>query len=117
MMSRNTRWLTVLQINDTHGYLEPHPELVWHGRSPFFPILGGYARIAGFFRAVRLERPGAVLALDNGDAFHGTYPAVSSKGEALVPLTGARDRRLRADLMHGAELRERQETSVGRTTP
>jgi 2',3'-cyclic-nucleotide 2'-phosphodiesterase (5'-nucleotidase family) len=23
--------ITLLQINDTHGYLEPHPELFWHG--------------------------------------------------------------------------------------
>ena len=21
--------LTIIQINDTHGYLAPHPELVW----------------------------------------------------------------------------------------
>ncbi|RKD61451.1 MULTISPECIES: bifunctional metallophosphatase/5'-nucleotidase [unclassified Rhizobium] len=89
MMSHRTRRLTILQINDTHGYLEPHPELVWHGRTPSFPTLGGYARIASLFKAVRLDRPNAVLVLDNGDTFHGTYPAVSSKGEALVPLANA----------------------------
>jgi len=76
--------LTILQINDTHGYLEPHPELVWEGGEPSFPVLGGYARIASLFEAVRHERPNSVLTLDNGDTFHGTFPAVYSKGEALV---------------------------------
>ncbi|PZR94691.1 MAG: bifunctional metallophosphatase/5'-nucleotidase [Stutzerimonas stutzeri] len=83
------RSLTLLQVNDTHGYLEPHPELIWHGANPHFPTLGGYARIAGYLNQVRSECPDAVIALDNGDTFHGTYAAVSSKGEALVPLTNA----------------------------
>ena len=29
-MIKNAR-LAILQINDTHGYLEPHPELFWRG--------------------------------------------------------------------------------------
>jgi len=88
-MADAPRRLTILQINDTHGYVEPHAELVWRGRTPEFRDLGGYARIAGYFEAVRHERPGAVVALDNGDTFHGTYHAVTSKGEALVPLVNA----------------------------
>lgn len=94
-MAGAPRRLTILQINDTHGYLEPHAELVWRGRTPEFRDLGGYSRIAGYFRAVRDERPGAVVAFDNGDTFHGTYHAVTSKGEALVPLVNA----LRLDAM------------------
>ena len=78
--------VTFLQINDTHGYIESHPELVWRGDEAIYPTLGGYARIASIFRDVRRERPGAVIALDNGDTLHGTYPAVHSRGEALVPL-------------------------------
>jgi len=87
--------LTILQINDIHGYLEPHPELIWKGRQPEFQVLGGLARIATLFRSVREEIGDAVLALDNGDTFHGTYAAVTSKGEALVPLTNT----LRLDAM------------------
>ena len=79
------RHLTVLQINDTHGYLEPHPELVWDGAEARYPVLGGYARIASLFAAVRKERPSAVICLDNGDTIHGTFPAVHSKGMAFVP--------------------------------
>lgn len=79
--------LSILQINDLHGYVAPHPEMV---RSPTgewrFVELGGLARIASLFRAVRAERPDAVIALDNGDTFHGTHLAVTSKGHALVPM-------------------------------
>ena len=81
--------LTILQINDTHGYLEPHPELVWSEAGPSYPIMGGYARIATLLKQARKENPDGVLALDNGDTFHGTYPAMISKGEALVPLVNA----------------------------
>lgn len=79
------RGLTILQINDTHGYLEPHPELVWDpdGR-PRHVTLGGYARLATLFRRTREERPGRVVVLDNGDTLHGTFAAVYSKGEALI---------------------------------
>jgi 2',3'-cyclic-nucleotide 2'-phosphodiesterase (5'-nucleotidase family) len=44
-MSAPTASLTVFQMNDTHGYLEPHPELVWNGGAAAYPVLGGYARI------------------------------------------------------------------------
>lgn len=81
--------LTVIQINDTHGYLEPHPELVWSGSKASYPTLGGYARIASLLNSARRENPGNVLVLDNGDTFHGTYPAAVSRGEALIPLDNA----------------------------
>ena len=89
------RTLTIIQVNDTHGYLEVHPELVWSGDVASYPMMGGYARIASILKSVRAECKGSVLALDNGDTFHGTYPAVSSKGEALIPLVNA----LRFDAM------------------
>jgi sulfur-oxidizing protein SoxB len=81
--------LTILQLNDLHGYIEPHPE-VFRARGGFrYQTCGGLARIAGVFKQVRAERPGGVLALDNGDTFHGTFVAVNSKGDALVPLMNA----------------------------
>lgn len=52
-----------------------------------FPRLGVYARLAGYLNALRRERP--VIVLDNGETFHGTYPVVHSKGEALVPILNA----------------------------
>ncbi len=83
------RRLTILQINDLHGYLEPHPE-VFRGAGGFdYRSCGGLARIASVFKRVRAERPGEVLALDNGDTFHGTYVAVQSQGESMLPLMNA----------------------------
>lgn len=90
-----TRSLTIIQINDTHGYLEPHPELVWTEAGPSYPQMGGFAHIAAMVSNIREERGGGVLLLDNGDTFHGTYPAVTSKGLALVPIVNA----LRVDAM------------------
>lgn len=80
----NTAKLTILQINDTHGYLEPHPELFWQGDQAEYRSAGGYARLLTIFSQVRRERNGAVIALDNGDTFHGTFHAVHSEGEALI---------------------------------
>ena len=56
------RRLTILQINDLHGCLEPHPE-AFRGRGRFnYRTCGGLVRIATIFKRVRAERPGAVLA-------------------------------------------------------
>ncbi len=82
MNARKT--ITLLQINDTHGYLVPHPELFWQGDKAEYRSSGGYARLLTIFRQVRTERNGAVIALDNGDTFHGTFHAVHSEGEAFI---------------------------------
>lgn len=76
--------LTILQINDAHGYLEPHPELFWHGNTAEYRSLGGYARLYSIFKQVRREGNNPVISLDNGDTFHGTFHAVESRGEALI---------------------------------
>ena len=54
----NSGNLTLLQINDTHGYLESHPELVWWGGVARYPALGGNARIAGLFWKIRADGAG-----------------------------------------------------------
>ncbi len=89
--------VTILQINDVHGYLEPHPEVLLEGGHSRLVTLGGYARISGLFRQVRQDCPGAVVALDNGDTFHGTYPVVKTRGEILLPILN----RLELDGMTG----------------
>ena len=79
--------LTILQLNDLHGYAEPHREMRYrkHGR-PTFETLGGLARIKTIFDRARSTNPDGVIALDNGDTFHGTHFAVSDQGRALIPL-------------------------------
>jgi len=88
-MSRRSGRVTFLQINDLHGYLEPHQEMVRDEGEWRFTTLGGLSRIAALFRRVREAEPGAVIALDNGDTFHGTYAAVRSKGHAMVTMMNA----------------------------
>ncbi|MCM2465458.1 bifunctional metallophosphatase/5'-nucleotidase [Methanoculleus oceani] len=84
-----TDHLTLLQMNDSHGYLESHQELFYAGGPAGYRAAGGYARIAALLEGIRGARPGRVLAFDCGDTIHGTYPAVESKGEALVPVLNA----------------------------
>ncbi|MBI5666728.1 MAG: 5'-nucleotidase C-terminal domain-containing protein [Chloroflexi bacterium] len=81
--------LTIFQLNDTHAYLEPHPELFWNGRGADYRTAGGFARIATLLQEARRDQPGRVLALDGGDTLHGTYPAVQTKGHALIPILNA----------------------------
>ncbi len=82
-MSKN---LTLLQINDTHAYLEIHQELFWNGQEPIYKEVGGYARIATLIKEIKAEKNNQVLVLDNGDTIHGTFPAVNSKGKAMIPI-------------------------------
>ncbi|TJZ89908.1 bifunctional metallophosphatase/5'-nucleotidase [Paracoccus gahaiensis] len=81
--------VTLFQLNDSHGYLEPHPELHWTPDGPALTIMGGFARIAGVLNAARTTAPGSVLAFDNGDTFHGTPTLTLSEGEAAVPILNA----------------------------
>jgi sulfur-oxidizing protein SoxB len=78
--------LTLLQINDSHGYLDLHLEWFAAAHQPIYRMAGGYARIATLLKQIREETQGRVLFLDNGDTFHGTYPVVKSRGEVLVPV-------------------------------
>lgn len=90
-MNAQTRTITLLQINDTHGYLESHPEVFWKGGQAMYRTAGGYARIKTIFDKARREASGPVFAFDNGDTFHGTYAAVHTQGEALVKPVNALD--------------------------
>jgi len=76
--------LAILQINDLHGYLAPHPEMFDLGHENDVRSGGGLARVATIFSNIRRETAGAVVALDNGDTFHGTLPAVHTRGGALI---------------------------------
>jgi S-sulfosulfanyl-L-cysteine sulfohydrolase len=83
--------LTIIQLNDSHAYLEPHQEMFWEQGRKVYRKAGGFAHIAGYLKQVRQEKNGAVLALDCGDTFHGTYPAVATKGEVMLPVLNALD--------------------------
>jgi 2',3'-cyclic-nucleotide 2'-phosphodiesterase (5'-nucleotidase family) len=78
--------LSIIQLNDSHGYLELHHELFYKGDHPEFRKTGGFGRISTVLNNLRREMNGNVLVLDCGDTIHGTYPAVQTKGEMLVPI-------------------------------
>lgn len=78
--------LTILQLNDLHGYLESHWEMVRDHASWSFKRMGGLSRIASVFKDIRSKSEGSVITLDNGDTFHGTYVSTNAKGLSMVPL-------------------------------
>ncbi|MCJ8164353.1 hypothetical protein MKJ04_05815 [Pontibacter sp. E15-1] len=38
--------LTIIQLNDSHAYLEPHQEMFWEGGKKVYRKTGGFARMA-----------------------------------------------------------------------
>lgn len=91
-MDKHSGDLTVLQINDTHAYLEPHYEVFAAGGRMEYRVAGGYAAIATLVQQTRDERKGQMVLLDSGDTFHGTYPAVQTRRAG----TGTGDERPRS---------------------
>jgi 2',3'-cyclic-nucleotide 2'-phosphodiesterase (5'-nucleotidase family) len=81
--------LTILQINDSHGYLDMHQELFWSGDHAVYSMAGGYGRIARLIKRVRKEKPGQALAFDCGDTIHGTHATVTSRGAVMIPILNA----------------------------
>jgi sulfur-oxidizing protein SoxB len=81
--------LTIFQMNDSHAYIEEHNEFFWHGDKAEYHTVGGFSRIGHLIKEAKDERPDSVLALDCGDTIHGTFPAVTTQGEAVVPILNA----------------------------
>jgi 2',3'-cyclic-nucleotide 2'-phosphodiesterase (5'-nucleotidase family) len=81
--------LTIFQLNDSHAYLEEHREFFWHGERAEYRTVGGFSRIAHLIGEARSRSPDTVLALDCGDTIHGTFPAVNTRGESMVPILNA----------------------------
>ena len=85
----NKTSLTVIQMNDSHAYFDLHQEMFWQGGRAVYRPTGGYARIATLVKQIRAENQGHVLFCDSGDTFHGTYPALKTQGEAMIPVLNA----------------------------
>lgn len=77
--------LTIIQMNDTHSYMEEHWEHFFEGDHSKYIRAGGYPRMFSYIEKIRKEKNGNVLVLDGGDTFHGTYPAIETKGMILAP--------------------------------
>ena len=79
--------ISIVQLNDTHAFMETHPELFYEESGIVIQQAGGYARIKTILDRIKKERP--TLVLDNGDTFHGTYEVVQEKGWNMVPVVNA----------------------------
>jgi sulfur-oxidizing protein SoxB len=82
----NRRSLTVVQLNDSHAYFDLHQEMFWQSGQAVYRPAGGYARIAALVRQIRAANQERVLFCDCGDTLYGTYPALETQGEALIPI-------------------------------
>lgn len=78
--------LTIVQMNDSHAYFDLHQEMFWQGDHAVYRPAGGYARIATLVKQIRDESQERVLFCDCGDTMHGTYPALKTQGQALIPV-------------------------------
>ncbi|MHB0987650.1 MAG: bifunctional metallophosphatase/5'-nucleotidase [Bellilinea sp.] len=85
----NRTSLTVVQLNDSHAYFDLHQEMFWQGDRAVYRDAGGYARIAALVKQIRAENQERVLFCDCGDTLHGTYPALKTQGQALIPILNA----------------------------
>ena len=73
-------------MNDTHAYFDVHQEMFWQGDHVVYHQAGGYARIATIVNKIRTEISGNCLFCDCGDTLHGTFPALSTNGQAMIPI-------------------------------
>jgi len=80
------RSLTIVQMNDTHAYFDIHQEMFWQDNHAEYRMAGGYARIATIVKQIRDESHGNCLFCDCGDTLHGTYPALDTQGQAMIPI-------------------------------
>jgi S-sulfosulfanyl-L-cysteine sulfohydrolase len=78
--------LTIVQMNDSHAYMDLHQEMFWQGGQAVYRPAGGYARIATLVKQIRAESQGRLLFCDCGDTLHGTYPAQKTQGRVLIPI-------------------------------
>ena len=79
------RELVIVQLNDLHGYMEPHPEWFWSPSGFTYREAGGVARIQTMLNTLRAIHKN-LLFCDNGDTFHGTRAVVATQGACLVPI-------------------------------
>jgi S-sulfosulfanyl-L-cysteine sulfohydrolase len=77
---------TIVQMNDSHAYFDLHQEMFWRGERAVYRPMGGYSRIATIVKQIRAESQGRILFCDCGDTMHGTYPALDTQGQALIPI-------------------------------
>ena len=80
--------LTLIQINDAHGYIDSHNEVFYDLDGIQVRKAGGYARIKSVVDKIRSESKNSIF-LDCGDTFHGTFITTQTAGNAILPVLNA----------------------------
>jgi 2',3'-cyclic-nucleotide 2'-phosphodiesterase (5'-nucleotidase family) len=60
--------VTIVQMNETHGYLEPYRKLFLASNGAGFRMAGGFARLATLLDRFRQGRDGQALAFNGGQS-------------------------------------------------
>lgn len=87
----NKKSFSVVQMNDSHAYFDLHQEMFWQAEGMVYRPAGGYARIAVILNEIRSQSQGEILFCDCGDTLHGTYAALQTQGQALIPILNSLD--------------------------
>ena len=112
--------ITILQIADLHGQMDPHQDLFLENGEIVFRERGGLAHIKTLVEQERAANPGRTLLIDAGDLYQGDGYSAMSRGEAMIgPLSD-----LKYDMIvpgnwavvYGKEQMIKLENSLG-TTP
>lgn len=77
--------LSIVQINDTHANLFEHGDVRYKAAGFRVETLGGYPRILTKIREYRRLFPEELLVFDNGDTLHGSFEAMETRGEVMLP--------------------------------
>ena len=81
--------VTLIHINDTHGKVDPHPEVFLENGRRVFRRAGGLANMATLIKQIRRENPGRTALLMEGDTFFTSGITALSGTLATVPVFNA----------------------------
>ncbi|MFV2005676.1 MAG: hypothetical protein ACC650_10740, partial [Gammaproteobacteria bacterium] len=81
-LASKSRTVTLIQLSDVHGHIQPHAEIFPDGRID--ENSGGLAKLTTLINEVRHDNPDSLL-LAVGDTTHGSAEMLFSLGDLIMP--------------------------------